>query len=175
MQEPFIEAGRIPGMLIGERDVVTDVDNAAREVAERHDITTWPHANNHDQASTDQLTEGSNAAGVAATIPQEPDIGAQSIFTAARTRIVRDGVSAQGLSELIRALYLDETNFTFQTIAGLNAEDRALAERLIEAWLADPSAVEPWEEIYDTVRESHAVGRLREAGVGNTASFGAVI
>lgn len=133
MQEPFIGASRTPGTLVAEREVVTEVDNTSPWVAAPHDL----------------------AAGVAATIARAPDTAAESVFEGVRARIARDGACAQGLSELIRALYLDQSNFTFHTIAELNVEDRALAKRLIEEWLADPSAVEPWEEIYDTVRESH--------------------
>jgi len=140
MQEPFIEASRTPGTLIKEREVVTDVDNTPPWVAAPHDL----------------------AAGAAATISREPDTGAESVFEAVRARIARDRASAQGLSELIRALYLDQSNFTFHTIAELNVEDRALAKGLIEEWLADPSAVETWEEIYDTARESIASSPYRE-------------
>ena len=133
MQEPFIEASRTPGTLLAGREVVTDVDDAPRWVAAPHD----------------------RAADIAATISRAPDIGAESVFEAVRARIARDRASAEALRELIRALYLDQSNFTFHTIAELDAEDRALAKGLIDKWLEDPSAVERWEILYDTFRESH--------------------
>ena len=51
-----------------------------------------------------------------------------------RARIAQDTLGS-GLRELVRALYLDESSFTFHTIAELPADDRELAKRLIEAWL----------------------------------------
>lgn len=68
-----------------------------------------------------------------------------------RARVARDRPSAQGLIELIRALYLDGSTFTFNTIGELSTEDRDLANALIDAWLADPSSTDDWRDAYDAV------------------------
>lgn len=74
-------------------------------------------------------------------------------------RVARDRPSAQGLIELIRALYLDGSTFTFNTIGELSTEDRELANALIDAWLADPSAVDEWRDAYDAVRGFSGITR----------------
>lgn len=140
LQEPFIEASRTPGTLVVKREADTDIDDASLSVTARDD----------------------HAAEVAGTISREPEAGVESLFAAVRARIAGDPASAHGLSELIRALYLDQSNFTFQMIAGLSVEDRALAKGLIDEWLVDPSAIERWEEIYETVRERNPVSRHKE-------------
>ena len=174
IQEPFIEVTRTPQRLGAEDDTVTGVESAARQVADQHTGTTSASADNRDQALSERRTQAANADGVAPPIPLEPAIGAEGVFAAVGARIARDPASAQGLSELIRALYLDESHFTFHALAELDAEDRALAQALIEEWLADPSAVEAWEEIYDTVRSSHSVSPRRKVGVAATSmSLGA--
>ena len=78
-------------------------------------------------------------------------------------RVAYDRDSAQGLCELVRALYLDQSNFRFHEIAELQAEDKALARALIDHWLADPTAVEYWEQTYAAVCESPAVLRADRA------------
>ena len=67
-------------------------------------------------------------------------------------RVARDPATAHGLVELVRALYLDGSSFEFHAIAELDAEDRALAKALVDAWLADPAAVDEWKQLYDAVR-----------------------
>ena len=78
---------------------------------------------------------------------------------AVRARVARDRPSAQGLIELIRALYLDGSTFTFNTIGDLSTEDRELANALIDAWLADPSAVDDWRDAYDAVQGFSGITR----------------
>jgi hypothetical protein len=68
-------------------------------------------------------------------------------------RVARDPDSTDGLRDLVRALYLDQSNFRFHAIAELPAEDRLLARQLLDAWLADPSAVDHWEAMYAAFRE----------------------
>ncbi|HVF64555.1 MAG TPA: hypothetical protein VNE58_11225 [Casimicrobiaceae bacterium] len=87
---------------------------------------------------------------VSASLPRS---SAQLACDAVCSRVARDPASAEGLIELARALYLDGSKFTFQTLADLGAHDRGLASSLIEAWLADPSAVEEWQQLYEAVRE----------------------
>ena len=85
--------------------------------------------------------------------PQPPSLdGPAPALDAVRARVARDRPSAQGLIELVRALYLDGSTFTFNTIGELSDEDRQLASALIDAWLADPSAVDDWRAAYDAVR-----------------------
>lgn len=96
-------------------------------------------------------------------IARTPESRATSLREAVRARVVRDRASAHGLGELVRALYLDQSNFRFDTIAELPTDDRDLAKALIEEWLADPSAVDYWEGIYATVHDvPSAVARPRE-------------
>src|SRR5918993_1097423 len=67
-------------------------------------------------------------------------------------RVLRDPESAHGLADLVRALYLDQSNFRFNAIAELDDEDRQLAKGLIDEWLADPSAVDYWQAVYAAFR-----------------------
>ena len=78
-------------------------------------------------------------------------------------RVASDGGSAHGLRDLVRALYLDQSNFRFHEIAELQAEDRVLARALIEQWMADPTAIEYWEQTYVAVCESPAALRADRA------------
>jgi len=78
-------------------------------------------------------------------------------------RVASDRDSAHGLRDLVRALYLDQSNFRFHEIAELQAEDRALARALIDQWMADPTAVEYWEQTYAAVCESPAALRADRA------------
>lgn len=73
---------------------------------------------------------------------------------AVSARVAFDRASAQGLRELVRALYLDQSNFRFHVIADLQPEDKALARALIEKWMTDPTAIEYWEGIYAGVCDS---------------------
>jgi len=85
-----------------------------------------------------------------------PSIPQRSARDIVHERVHRDRTSAQGLVELVRALYLDGSSFEFSTIAELDPDDRALAKALIDEWLANPSAVDDWKELYDAVREINA-------------------
>jgi hypothetical protein len=78
-------------------------------------------------------------------------------------RVASDRDSAHGLKELVRALYLDQSNFRFHEIAELQAEDRVLARALIEQWMSNPTAVEYWEQTYAAVCESPAALRADRA------------
>ena len=69
-------------------------------------------------------------------------------------RVASDRVSAQGLRDLVRALYLDQSNFRFHDIAQLEPGDKVLARALIDQWMTDPSAVEYWEQTYVAVCEN---------------------
>ena len=80
-----------------------------------------------------------------------------SLHDVVRERVARDPGSAHGLVELVRALYLDGSSFAFHTIAELDAEDRALAKALVDAWLANPAAIDDWKQLYDAVRELQAL------------------
>ena len=73
---------------------------------------------------------------------------------AVSARVALDRASARGLRDLVRALYLDQSNFRFHVIADLQPEDRALARALIEKWMTDPTAIEYWESIYAGVCDS---------------------
>ena len=76
-----------------------------------------------------------------------------NVVAAIRTRVSQDP-AANGLRDLVRALYLDQSTFTFHTLAELSSEDRALAKQLIDAWLDDPAAIDDWEMFYATLREA---------------------
>jgi len=78
-------------------------------------------------------------------------------------RFAYDRGSAQGLKDLVRALYLDQSNFRFHELAELQAEDKALARALIDQWMADPTAVEYWEQTYAAVCASPAASRADPA------------
>jgi hypothetical protein len=78
-------------------------------------------------------------------------------------RVASDRDSAHGLRDLVRALYLDQSTFRFHEIADLRAEDRVLARALIDQWMADPTAVEYWEQTYAAVCESPAALRADRA------------
>lgn len=130
-------------------------DASFGEPQHRVGISAARPAASSDDRPTDARGGDDGAATVAAA-PAAPSFGhdAASVRERVRARLARDRSSAQGLRELIRALYLDQSNFTFDTLAGLEAEDRALARTLVEVWLNDPSAVDAWKALYDTtIRE----------------------
>ena len=85
-----------------------------------------------------------------------------NISEAVCERVDQDRGSAKGLIDLVRALYLDQSNFTFDVVAQLAPEDRVLAGLLFERWLLDPSEIEYWEDIHNrligppTALRSHA-------------------
>jgi hypothetical protein len=72
----------------------------------------------------------------------------EDLLAAVRERLSAAPTASQGLRELVRALYLDQSNFRFETLAALGDEDRRLAFRLIEAWIGDPSALDFWHAMY---------------------------
>lgn len=82
---------------------------------------------------------------------------------AVRARVAADHASSHGLSELVRALYLDQSNFRFQMIAELQPEDRTLARALIEKWMANPGDIDYWEGIYAELRDTPDVLRVDRA------------
>lgn len=129
------------------------------EQLRQEDAPTRAYAMPAAQQAAAPKVQQADAPEVRPAIAQEPNTADENIFDVVQTRITRDRASAQGLSELIRALYLDQSNFTFSTVAELDPEDRALAKGLVEAWLSDPKAFERWEELYETVREDYAARR----------------
>ena len=119
-----------------------------------------PQSSSERAEQEDRPTPGATSE----TQPAKPEV---SVLDAVRARFAEEGTPAQGLSDLIRALYLDESNFTFHSIADLSDDDRALARRLIDHWLADPLALDRWEEIYTAVPKSYALIRDREPAAGD--------
>lgn len=75
----------------------------------------------------------------------------ETLVATLRARVAADPQSAQGVAQLVRALYLDQSNFRFETISALGKEDRQLALQLIDEWLADPMAVDFWQAMYAAV------------------------
>ena len=73
---------------------------------------------------------------------------APDILLAAIRRIQERPESARPFRELIRALYLDQSVFTFDCLADLDVEDRQLALALLKAWLAGTYAPERWEDAF---------------------------
>jgi len=73
---------------------------------------------------------------------------APDILLAALRRIQEQPESARPFRELIRALYLDQSVFTFDCLADLPSEDRQLALALLKAWLAGTYEPERWEDAF---------------------------
>lgn len=57
--------------------------------------------------------------------------------------------TASALANLIRALYLDQSTFTFNMLEPLPADMRALAAELIAAHLKDRYRADEWERAYE--------------------------
>lgn len=159
VQEPCIEIRAASQVLFGPASTYAD-DSEPRLSAPLD--RTLLGAGIGDEATHEATARDSQAAGAVSPMACTPGSCPASVKEAVRARVSRDRSSAQGLSELIRALYLDESNFTFRTLAELDTQDRALAKALIEEWLDVPSAVEKWEELYHTVREGSPVTRPTE-------------
>ena len=138
---PLIELQRSLDTLDVGREAATTIDNI---------VQTWsdPGTALTDQAYLESAEDQRFGAVALAgsRVPQPADVR-----EALRARIARDRTSAQGLSDLVRALYLDQSNFRFEAIAHLDPEDRTLACALIETWMTDPSAIEFWESVYSGV------------------------
>ena len=83
--------------------------------------------------------------------PVRPATEREALVAKLRARVAADPESAQGVAQLVRALYLDQSNFRFETIAALGTEDRQLALQLIAEWLADPLAVDFWQAMYAAI------------------------
>ena len=60
--------------------------------------------------------------------------------------------TAHALANLIRALYLDQSTFTFNMLEPLDEETRALAAALIDANLKNRYRADEWERAYETVK-----------------------
>lgn len=60
--------------------------------------------------------------------------------------------TAHALANLIRALYLDQSTFTFNTLEPLDDTTRALASALIDANLNNRYRADEWERAYETVK-----------------------
>ena len=73
---------------------------------------------------------------------------APDILRAALRRIQERPESARPFRELIRALYLDQSVFTFDCLADLDSEDRQLALAVLKAWLAGSYEPERWEDAF---------------------------
>jgi hypothetical protein len=86
------------------------------------------------------------------------DAPIEDVLEAARIRIEKHPGSSEALKDLLRALYLDQSMFTFSILAEMPAEDRALAGSLVEAWLMDAYPVERWEGVYKATQEGLAPG-----------------
>jgi len=115
-------------------------------------------ASGHDGAGGLSLV--GRGAGALAIEDQQPSSSSalafasdEALIAAVSSRIAEDAEAARGLAELVRALYLDQSNFRFETIAALGAEDRRLALSLIEVWLANPTAIDLWQAMYAAVEK----------------------
>lgn len=105
----------------------------------------------------DQQPAPSTTAAVAATaVPRE------ALAATVRTRVAHRDASSRALADLVRALYLDQSNFRFETLCALSAQDRALARHLVDTWLADPSAVDFWQALYAAVDTTSATARASQ-------------
>jgi hypothetical protein len=105
--------------------------------------------------ATEDQRPGSTTSSTSQTRATAPE----DLGTALRSRIAADPASSHGIAQLVRALYLDQSNFRFEAIAALSADDRQLARQLIDAWLADPSAIEFWHAMYSAVDAAAAPAR----------------
>lgn len=57
--------------------------------------------------------------------------------------------TASALANLVRALYLDQSTFTFNMLESLPADMRSLAAELIAAHLKDRYRADEWERAYE--------------------------
>lgn len=60
--------------------------------------------------------------------------------------------TASALANLIRALYLDQSTFTFNMLEALDPQQRQLASQLIAAHLDNRYRADEWERAYETVK-----------------------
>lgn len=60
--------------------------------------------------------------------------------------------TATALANLIRALYLDQSTFTFNLLESLDPDSRALAAQLIAAHLTNRYRADEWERAYEGVK-----------------------
>lgn len=60
--------------------------------------------------------------------------------------------SALALANLIRALYLDQSTFTFNMLEALDPQQRQLASQLIAAHLDNRYRPDEWERAYEIVK-----------------------
>jgi hypothetical protein len=140
-QEPFIDAGVTQGL----EDVRSSASTRdGPDVGESFGSqATSPVPAIDEIAAEDQRLDAAMAASRDA-----PGAPGEDLLAAVSDRLSAAPGDSQGLRELVRALYLDQSNFRFETLAALGDEDRRLAMRLIEAWIADPSALDFWHAIY---------------------------
>lgn len=71
------------------------------------------------------------------------------------SKIVSDGQrpgTSHALANLVRALYLDQSTFTFNTLEPLDDDMRALAAALIDAHLNNRYRADEWERAYEAVK-----------------------
>ena len=94
---------------------------------------------------------GDQQPGVGPTIGVHAIDSPEALREALQARVREDAASARALGDLVRALYLDESNFRFHAIADLPQDDASLARALIAQWLANPAAVDYWEGLYATL------------------------
>lgn len=91
---------------------------------------------------------------VAAATAEPPDV-----LLAAVARIAQDPASGQPLGDLIRALYLDQSVFTFDGLAAIDARDREMAAALITAWLMATYDTDRWEAAFETTQALRGADR----------------
>lgn len=60
--------------------------------------------------------------------------------------------TAAALANLIRALYLDQSTFTFNMLEALDPQQRQLASQLIASHLNDRYRADEWERAYEIVK-----------------------
>lgn len=60
--------------------------------------------------------------------------------------------TASALANLIRALYLDQSTFTFNMLEALDPQQRQLASQLIAAHLDNRYRADEWERAYEIVK-----------------------
>ena len=160
VQEPYIDI-RAPSQPLFGPTAASDAGDTEPGRSAPPD-RTLPGAGAGDEGTREATAEDFQTAVAASSIACAPGAGPTSVREAVRVRVIRDRASAQGLSELVRALYLDQSNFTFHALAALDGDDRALAKALVDEWLDVPSDVEKWEALYDAVRDSAPATRPRD-------------
>ena len=104
------------------------------------------------------LADGLDAAApaeIATATAELPDV-----LLAALARIVQDPASGQPLCDLIRALYLDQSVFTFDGLAAIDAGDRKTAAALITAWLMATYDTDRWEAAFETTQALRSADRM---------------